>query len=431
MKKYATLKLLAAASALACALPASAATIVLHDPTNSFAKAPNGAEALFAFQKAANFWGKTLTNNVTIDIQIGFADLGTSVLAQAGSTSGEMLVKDVYGALNANTNKSALDLIAIGGLRSLNADGGVQMRVNGYVDPARQFGIDTTVGSRNTSGTDVINKVLNVNSSVQKALGLAPAFGTGYDASITFSSKFAFDYNPTNGIDNGTYDFTAVAIHELGHSLGFVSGADTFDYFGRGKGPGAELLESGAFGSTRLDDFAIGSVLDLFRYGLSPATPDGHLQLQWGANKDAFFSIDGLTPFNFDNPDQKIADFSTGSFNGRDQQQASHWADTKLYPDVRNPGCYLPGRDVGVMDPTGTPCGVGRVTQNDLAAFDAMGWNVNVDALQNTKYSMTTKDIYQLDGLAVVTVPEPATWAQMLLGFGLVGGLIRRRSRQA
>jgi hypothetical protein len=27
-------------------------------------------------------------------------------------------------------------------------------------------------------------------------------------------------------------------------------------------------------------------------------------------------------------------------------------------------------------------------------------------------------------------VPEPATWAMMILGFGLVGGVMRRRQRQ-
>ncbi|TDP72407.1 NF038122 family metalloprotease [Roseateles toxinivorans] len=427
MKKSSALSIVAAAAALVCAAPASALNIVLWDTNNSYAASP---DALLAFQKAANYWNKTITNDVTVNIKIGFADLGANVLAQAGSSSSEVLVKDVYGALHANASKSALDTIAVGGLKSLNADGGLFMRVNGYVDAANKIGVDTTIGSRMTSGNDAINHVLDVNTSVQKALGLANPAGPKYDATITFSSSFGFDYNPTNGTNAGTYDFTAVAIHELGHSLGFVSGADTFDYFGRGSGPGADLLESGVFGPKRLDDFAIGSVLDLFRYGASPVTPDGHLQLQWGANKAAFFSIDGVTPFNFGSADQSVASFSTGSFNG-DNSQASHWKDTDLFPDAGLPGCYLNGRDVGIMDPTGTPCANGRVTQNDLAAFDAMGWNLSIDALQQTKYNMDTSDIYKMDGLAVVAVPEPATWAQLLLGFGLVGGVLHRRRRAA
>jgi hypothetical protein len=423
VNKSSLLNIVAAAAALVCAAPASALNIVLWDTNNSYGSSP---DALLAFQKAANYWNKTISNDVTVNIKIGFSNLGSNVLAQAGSSSSEVAVKDVYGALNANTHKSALDNAAVAGLVGLNANGSVAMRVNGYADAANKIGIDTKIGSRRADGDDYINRFLDVNTSVQKALGLSQPGAPKYDATITFSSTFGFDYNPTNGVDKGKYDFTAVAIHELGHSLGFVSGADTFDYYGRPNGPGAPDLESGDFGSKRLDDFAIGSVLDLFRYGSSPAI-DGHLQLQWGANKQAFFSLDGMTPFNFGNPDQNIASFSTGSFNG-DGNQASHWKDTDLFPDVGSPGCYLGGRrDIGIMDPTGTPCATGKVTQNDLAAFDAMGWNLTVDALQQKKYSMDTSDIYKLDGLAVVAIPEPATWAQLLLGVGLVGGLMRRR----
>jgi hypothetical protein len=437
MKKLNFLNLIAAAAAVVCAAPAGAANIVLWDTTNSFASAPNGADALLAFQKAANYWNKTLTNDVTINIEIGFAALDSGVLAQAGSNTQTVKITDVYGALNANTSKSALDAIAVNNLVGLNANGSLAMRVNGYVDAANHVGIDTTVGSRRSAGDNVINQALDVNQSVVKALGLQLNPGASkFDAGITFSSQFAFDFDPRNGVNKGSYDFTAVAIHELGHSLGFVSGADVFDYHGRGNGPLAGSFEAGQGlwggyipGGTDIDGYAVGSVLDLFRYGASSPI-DGHLQLQWGANKSAFFSIDGKTPFNFSNNDQKIADFSTGSENG-DHHQASHWGDTNLYPDAGNAGCYLNGRDIGIMDPTGTPCGVGAVTQNDLAAFDAMGWNTNVDALADTKYSKNTADIFNMDGKAVVMVPEPATWAQLLLGFGIVGGVLSRRRKAA
>ena len=33
-----------------------------------------------------------------------------------------------------------------------------------------------------------------------------------------------------------------------------------------------------------------------------------------------------------------------------------------------------------------------------------------------------------LFGIAVAPVPEPGTWAMMILGFGLVGGMMRRRT---
>jgi hypothetical protein len=36
-----------------------------------------------------------------------------------------------------------------------------------------------------------------------------------------------------------------------------------------------------------------------------------------------------------------------------------------------------------------------------------------------------------LDGVSLTAVPEPATWAMMLIGFGGLGAMIRRRNRAA
>jgi hypothetical protein len=38
---------------------------------------------------------------------------------------------------------------------------------------------------------------------------------------------------------------------------------------------------------------------------------------------------------------------------------------------------------------------------------------------------------FEIDNLAIATVPEPATWAMMILGFGAAGSLIRRRRAMA
>ncbi len=45
-----------------------------------------------------------------------------------------------------------------------------------------------------------------------------------------------------------------------------------------------------------------------------------------------------------------------------------------------------------------------------------------------TKVRMTSsQNAFEFDTLAVAGVPEPATWAMMILGFGLVGGAMRSR----
>ncbi|MFN3303465.1 MAG: NF038122 family metalloprotease [Roseateles sp.] len=418
------LQTLAAAAAISCAAPAGALNIVLVDPTNSFGTSPNGAEALLAFQKAANYWNKTLTNNVTVTIEIGFSALDPGVLGSARSYSSFVSVADVYQGL-ASTGTTALDAIAVANLSKLNAGGGLTIRTNNYLDVANKVGLQDATVTR--TGNQVINNYLDVNQSVIKALGLTGQVAplNKYDASITFSNQFAFDYNPTNGIDAGKYDFTAVAVHELGHALGFVSGTDTFDIVMHGTGPLAAPFEAGAFGSADIADFAIGSTLDLFRYGNSVGA-DGKAVLQWSANRDAYFSIDGKTVFGLgDEAFQSLATFSTGAYSG-DGAQASHWKDNIGFIDPDAPGCFQSGRQVGIMDPTSSPCQTENVTRNDIAAFDALGWNTTVDALTNKGYVVSSADIYAMEGVAVA-VPEPETWGMLALGLGVLGFISRRR----
>ena len=420
MKKSLLKQAAAAAIATAFAAPAWSANIVLIDTTNSFASAPNGAEALYAFQKAANYWNKTLSNDVTIRVDIGFQDLGSTVLGSTGSATNDASVASVYHAL-ATTGTSALDSIAVANLSKLNANGSLSMRVNGYANAATQTGINTSAATRLSSGNNYMNQYLSANTSVLKALNLSTGqAANAADASITFSSSFAFDFNPTDGIANGKYDFTAVAVHELGHALGFVSGTDSFDYFGKPGGPGTFLDDQ------NVENYSIGSTLDLFRYG-NGFNPDGTRQLQWSAGRDAFFSVDGQTVFNIDNPNQVAGFFATGESNG-DGAQASHWADNKAA--LLSNGCYQSTKSIGIMDPTAAACEMGAVTQNDLAAFDAMGWNLNQNILANKGYNETTKQIYEMDGVAQA-VPEPETYAMLLAGLGLTGFVARRRKAKA
>ena len=64
-----------------------------------------------------------------------------------------------------------------------------------------------------------------------------------------------------------------------------------------------------------------------------------------------------------------------------------------------------------------------------------MGWKNYtysfVAASSSTTLSFASKDATSfgaaLDNVSVAAVPEPATWAMMILGFGLVGGSMRRR----
>ncbi len=364
-----------------------------------------GSPAEQGFKMAALYWGSVLINDVQINLRVGFEQLPRNVIGRTGSNSQAYSIEDWKRQIGLTKSESLLDRTAI--LPTLNGDGGITFITNGTdID-----GNDDTSTKALVLGDTVSSRTLYANTSVLKAIGAIDGDSGSIDGNIIFSSDFTFDFDPSNGVGRDSFDFLGVAIHEFGHALGFVSGIDYMDYYGLPNGP-----ESGSVGYS-INDTAIYSALDLFRYSKDPSNLVAGTKpiLDMSVGTDSYFSIDGGKTALYDNT------FSTGRYNG-DGNQASHWRDAD--GPTFEERCTT---QLGVMDPTSCFGQADELTALDLAAFDAMGWNLSFDVLENPGYLATTASIYRQ---FLSAVPEPTTWATMLIGFGMVGGALRgRRSR--
>ena len=389
------------------AMPAMAAQTALKINLINTGGAEAGTDAFIGFKTAAKFWETHLTTSqpTVINIDVGFEPLGPNILGSTGSSFTSKAVQSIEGRLAARST-TALDAKAVANLPGLTPGqygvGALDVYTPGYTgccdangDP---YGIDNSTTVYDTDGS-YNNSVIGLTTANAKALGYAFAPGT-VDAGITFSSDFSFDFNPKDGISTGSYDFLSVAIHEIGHALGFVSGVDDFDVLGTG---GAAADEMCFADGTLCKDYPanndwFGETLDLFRYSAPGA-------LDWTTNTASYFSVDsGATAY-------QDGYFATGTYNG-DGDQASHWKAPQVAP-------FCSGL-LGVMNPYACSRTNGIVTALDLAAFDAIGYNSTIDVTANPNFRISTADVSSY-------VPEPATWAMMITGFGFVGALQRRR----
>src|SRR5262249_22438884 len=159
----------------------------------------------------------------------------------------------------------------------------------------------------------------------------------GSPPSIGFNSAFQFDFDPTDGIDSNSYDFQAVATHEIGHVLGFDSTVGN-----------TALNPSGGLAVT---------VWDLFRFrpGTNPDSFQTAQRIQTTGGTQVYYFGGSELALSTGGPDGK----------GGDGFQASHWK-----------AVDLTGVLIRIMDPT-VPKGQARtISNNDLAAIDSMGFTL-------------------------------------------------------
>lgn len=152
-----------------------------------------GAPAGFftAMAAAAQYLDSLITNNIIVNIQVGWGEsggqsLGSGVLGEGGGYGTILSYSQVKSDLLANSNSAA------------------------------DANLPTT-GPSNGAG-------LLVSLAQEKAWGLVSANGTEVDGVVGFSSSTNWNFSTNNTAVAGQYTFLADALHELTHALGRDSG---------------------------------------------------------------------------------------------------------------------------------------------------------------------------------------------------------------
>lgn len=290
-----------------------------------------------AFEFAGIYWSQNLADDVAINIHVDFANsaqLPTGVLGGAlPAFMNNVSYSGLRNALN-NDKTSTFDNTAVSNLAAGTSWNAVVR------DPL----------STNTSS--ISNSTLSLTTANAKALGLMSSSNSALDGVILLNKLDNTIYSwatseVINTVGNQQFDMTSVAIHEIGHILGFVSSLD-----------GVNANNYWDMNNRK----KIFTPFDLFRYS------------SYSANSKVSDLSNGYdTYFSLDRGASSIGYLSTGtdksSLNG-DGFQGSHWKNYDTTIGVMTPalrmGTY---RDIDVRDKT---------------VFDVIGWQTKNVSLSHS-----------------------------------------------
>lgn len=311
-------------------------------------------EQMLGFEVAAGVWSTLLTDNVTVNLHVGSS--GTLPKNVVGGALPGMQVKRDYlhvynklvsDAVSGNDRK-AIDST----LQKHKSSDGQYLYYKGRSDYTTRNIFKTSLTNANAKAIGLINPH---STALDGMIMMSDLKGTGYN--------WNYDFDRSGGISNKSIDFLSVAIHEIGHALGFVSSLDLVT---------KNEIELDAFGRKARVDKA--TTLDLFRR--SNTTGSSTVELRAGA--ESYLSIDGgKTKIPFARGAKDIG-------NGSDGYQTSHW---------KYKGSGIMGHSINLGERR-------NVNWQDRVALDVIGWDLrwgassyNLSLLENQAKSKLAKKL--------------------------------------
>lgn len=347
--------------------------------------------AVETMEFAAQAWESYIADPVTVFINVDVGTLGAGVLGQA--SAGSQLLN--YGALRDLLVDDAINEFVVDddGVASLPDRSGVadgdppieglddfivqhlpsenQLRFN--LPPGVNFQFEDSTQTNNdnfdvpiTGGVSATGTAqMDVNRATLKALGQLEPTNPAYlepdgfiqmsSAMITLDSGDAvtqLDYDRSDGILDEQFDGLSVAIHEIGHILGFVSSAD---FFGTTITP------------TPIDLFRFPEAVGFFNPEVNPDTGAANRFEQFETfTRELRTNVSAMTDFGtsyWTEPggidfavEVPMAQITAG-------QQTSHWREDGFI-------------EVGILGPAFAPGVIEQITPVDLRAMDMIGWDI-------------------------------------------------------
>lgn len=335
--------------------------------------------ALEAVERAARQWEAMLNDPITVTIHFDIAfdpgflfdDIPASVLGFAEPVEVQLPYAQVRSAMQSDGLVEQDDSI----LASLPSPETIEFAYPGSLRFDNMIGLTKA----NLKSLGLHSEFIDEQTSVSDGLiVLNPEAAAPND-------DHRFDYNSTDGIAPGNYDFESLVVHEIGHVLGFISAVDRIDQTDPASGI--------AIAPTTLDLFRFRSLAGTGNPRTAAAFENIQREMRPGIPAVMDFVMnDGWTTLE----NEYVLELGTDSPTGDFGYQASHWQEADLA-----------GQTLGIMAPTLALQTIAPISNVDLRAFDLIGYDIlppgepaDAPVLNDDVATITTQRTIVIDPLA-------------------------------